>query len=367
MSIHKRSTKKGNRYDVRLRDPNGRGYTRTFDTLREAQAFAAGELHDRRRGVWVDPRLADTTFAEWAKHWQESNPSKRPKTLESEENILRLHVLPALGGRAMATVTPVDMQNLVNKWAKSAAPNSVRRRYALTKAIFAAAVEAEVLGRSPCKKSIRLPKVVAGDKRVMTAGEVAAMAVEVGSDYGPLVLLGAVSGLRIGELAGLQVRDLDFFTLTLTVRRNVNEVKGQLVIDEPKTAAGRRTMAIPTALRDVLSEHLRRRRLTAADGDSWLFPSPDGARSGNRRFTAVCGTRPASGSASTTSQPGRCGTRTRRRWSATPTSRPPSTASVIPTRRSRCGSTRSFANRVTQPPRKPSARNFCPTPKPCVR
>ncbi len=276
MSIHKRITKKGPRYDVRLRDPNGNGYSRSFTTAKEAAAYQADELSAQGRGVWVDPRRSETSFSEWAAHWQASNPSKRPKTLETEENILRLHVLPVLGTRPLATITPVDIQNLVLAWAKDAAPNSVRRRYALTKAIFAAAVEAELLGRSPCKRSIRLPKVEAKDKRVMTPQEVAAMAVAVGPDYGPLVLLGAVTGHRIGELAGLQVRDVDFFRLTVTVRRNVNEVKGVVVIGEPKTDAGRRTMAIPAAMRDVLTEHLRRHDLTAADGDAWLFPSPDG-------------------------------------------------------------------------------------------
>jgi hypothetical protein len=37
-------------YDVRLRDPQGRLYTRTFLTKREADAFEAGEKAARNKG-----------------------------------------------------------------------------------------------------------------------------------------------------------------------------------------------------------------------------------------------------------------------------------------------------------------------------
>ncbi len=43
MSIQRRDTKKGVRYDVRLRGPDGREVSRTFRTEREARLFEAEE------------------------------------------------------------------------------------------------------------------------------------------------------------------------------------------------------------------------------------------------------------------------------------------------------------------------------------
>lgn len=61
MSIHLRWTKDGaRRYDVRLRDPSGQTYTRTFRNRREAEAFASDERASRRRGAWLDPRRAES-------------------------------------------------------------------------------------------------------------------------------------------------------------------------------------------------------------------------------------------------------------------------------------------------------------------
>ena len=91
MSVHVRVTQDGDRrYDVRLRDPSGRGYTRTFRTRREAEAFERQELVDRRRGAWLDPRRAETNLREVAGHWLESNPAKRPNTLAKDESALRV-------------------------------------------------------------------------------------------------------------------------------------------------------------------------------------------------------------------------------------------------------------------------------------
>src|SRR6516164_8351578 len=45
-------------YRVRLRDPDGNEYLRTFSTKKAAKAFEDAQRTDRRRGAWVDPRQA---------------------------------------------------------------------------------------------------------------------------------------------------------------------------------------------------------------------------------------------------------------------------------------------------------------------
>jgi len=116
--IRTRKTTRGVRYDVRLRDPDGRVYNRTFATKKAAEAFERSERTDRGRGVWVDPRRADATFADWAVQWRDANPAKRPKTRVDDELIIRLHIDPVLGRRPIGAITPLDVQRLVNSWAE---------------------------------------------------------------------------------------------------------------------------------------------------------------------------------------------------------------------------------------------------------
>jgi integrase len=61
------------------------------------------------------------------------------------------------------------------------------------------------------------------------------------------VLLAAWCGLRRGEVLGLRSGDVDLQAATVTVRRNRVELLESPVAfdDDPKTDAGKRTVAIP--------------------------------------------------------------------------------------------------------------------------
>jgi integrase len=208
--------------------------------------------------------------------WLTSNPSKRPSSLARDETILRLHVLPALGIRPLATISPPDIQRLVNSWSKAAAPRTVRRQYDVLRVLMRSAVDADRLVRSPCR-GIKLPARMAIDRHIITPEELTALTTAVGPDYEPMIWLGALLGLRWGECAGLRVGRIDFLNRRLTVAEQATRVAhGRIVFGPPKSAAGHRTMSAPTALVDLLSRHLASRGLSAADRDALVFVSPEG-------------------------------------------------------------------------------------------
>ena len=63
-------------------------------------------------------------------------------------------------------------------------------------------------------------------------------------------------GLRQGEALGLQWSDIDFDAPTLTVRRALQRQRGKgLVLVEPKSRAGRRTIALPEPVVELLRAH----------------------------------------------------------------------------------------------------------------
>ena len=89
-----------------------------------------------------------------------------------------------------------------------------------------------------------------------------------------LVLTGAFAGLRIGELAGLQVGDFDPLRRQLRVRRTVSDISGRVVIGPPKTAKSIRTVSLPSSITKDLTDHIAERGATSSE--DWIFPSPDG-------------------------------------------------------------------------------------------
>ena len=93
-----------------------------------------------------------------------------------------------------------------------------------------------------------------------------------------MFMLDLATGLRRGEIVGLQWKDINFETGTLSVTKQVRYVKGQLVIDPPKTKASERSIILSPPVLEMLTEwerthnaqnaallhKLRRRRNTLA-------------------------------------------------------------------------------------------------------
>ena len=87
-------------------------------------------------------------------------------------------------------------------------------------------------------------------------------------DFYEMFMLDLATGLRRGEIVGLQWKDIDLENSTLSVTRQVRYVRGELKIEPPKTKAYERSIILSPPVLEMLAEY----RKTV---DSiWLFPSP---------------------------------------------------------------------------------------------
>jgi integrase len=238
-------------------------------------AWLSAAEADIHRGSWVDPRGGSLSLGEVAAKWLEANPAKRTNTWATDEIGVRVH-LKSLASRRIRSVTQPDVQALVNAWSEAAAPRTVKRQYGVLAAVFAYAVAADWLARSPCR-NIKLPSVTSTRRRQLDPAQVAALAEAMDTRYRPMVWLGAVLGWRWEEVAGLKVGALDLLRGTVTVAEtNIRDAKGRPVSGQPKSRASGRTVSVPAALGDLLAAHMAERGLTAADGERLLFEAPGG-------------------------------------------------------------------------------------------
>lgn len=91
------------------------------------------------------------------------------------------------------------------------------------------------------------------------------------------LLLPAWCQLRRGEVLGLQRRDVDVLHGTIRIERSVvRPMVGEVVVGPPKTAAGQRTLAVPTNMLPALKKHLE--RFVAPEPEACLFTSTAGGR-----------------------------------------------------------------------------------------
>ena len=272
-SITKRATESGPRYDVRWRAA-GRPSKKSFKRRADAESYRRTVEADEMRGVTTDPRNERSTVGEVAAEWLQANPAKRPTTWARDEIALRRYVLPSLGEKRIGSVTSSQVQALVNTWSKERAPRTVARDYGVLRAVFAFAVERDLLARTPCR-GVRLPAAETKEVRLVQADDVEALAGAMGP-YGLMAHVGAQLGLRWGEVAGLRVGRIDLLAQTVLIAEQVTRgTGGRVTVGPPKSMAGRRVLALGAWLAEALTTHLREAN-TLAVLDAFVFPDAEG-------------------------------------------------------------------------------------------
>ena len=268
-----RRTRRGEvRYDVRARI-GGRMVTRTFVRRRDADAYARTLEADRLRGLAVDPRAGLVLFGAYAEQWLRQR-QLRPRTRELYDGMLRNHILPTFGERPMGKVTPAEVRSWNADAYARVAPATASRIYRVLHAIFATAVEDEVVWRNPCV--VRGAASGASPERpIATIAEVDALIEAMEPRFRAMVVLAAWCGLRLGELLALTRRRIDVLHRTVQVVGSAYERSdGTVVLGPPKTAAGRRTVSIPPHVMPDVVRHLDEH--VASGADSPLFSGPEG-------------------------------------------------------------------------------------------
>ncbi|MDQ3708051.1 MAG: site-specific integrase [Actinomycetota bacterium] len=245
---------------------------------REVQKKLRDLLHGRERGLPVfDQRTRLGDYLDW---WLAEVVAYEvsPKTAQSYEQHVRLHIKPALAQVPLATLDPKRVREVFNaKLREGLAPASVTRIRAVLQRALNDAVRDGYVARNVVTL-VKRPKAVHRDPVVFTEDELGRVLKAAQDDALYLaILLAARTGMRMGEVLGLRWVDVDLEIGVLAVRQALQYVAGEgLQMGEPKSAMSRRT--IPLA--PQLVEELRGRRAEEAEDrrpDGLVFTTATGA------------------------------------------------------------------------------------------
>ena len=267
-------------YQVRWRDETGRQRKKSFARKLDADRFRAEIEHQLHTGTYIDPAAGKVTFREYAEQWRAMQPH-RPNTANRVRYQLTRHVYPVLGDRPLARLRASDIQAFVS--GLDLAPSTIRTVYGTVRAIIAAAVRDRLIGIDPCER-IKLPELPRQRIVPLTVDQVHALAEAMPDRYRALVIVGAGTGLRQGELFGLQVRDINFLRRTLTVDRQVQQAPGgKTVVGPLKTPQSYRTIPLGQVVIDALAAHLA---AYPASGEQFVFTDDHGQPLHRGRFNS---------------------------------------------------------------------------------
>lgn len=193
------------------------------------------------------PPDASCTVGQWAARWRQGW-QVRPTTASNYRVALDLHILPRLGTLRLASLTPNRVETLANELAAAGLhANTARQVLGILGRLCRAAVREGLLAVNPVAAA-RKPRWVRTPVTPFTPAELAQiLAACVTVRSAPLPLL-AATGMRVGEVLGLDVTDYDPATGMLSISRTFSDRR----LGPPKTPQGRRTIRVPLAARPAL-------------------------------------------------------------------------------------------------------------------
>jgi len=185
----------------------------------------------------------------------------KPTTWSSYEMSMRVHVLPKFGQLCLDDLTRVKMKEFVAELVeKGLARDSIRLILAALRIVYNQAVEDKIVSENPAQKlgTFYRQAPIRHEEITPLTEEESLLFLGTTLKYEPkrycLFLCALHTGMRSGELAGIQWPDVDWHGKFLEVRRQV--VLGEVM--SVKTKSGRRRVDLSDDLLEALS-NLRRR------------------------------------------------------------------------------------------------------------
>jgi integrase len=260
------------RWRVRATGPDGRRRSATFNTKADARAWLATQQADVVRRSWRAPEAGSRTLGAYAEDYL-AREDLRASTRALYNGLWTHHLEPHWADAPVGDITAAQVRAWHTAATKTVRPTALAQSYRLLRSLLSVAVSDEVIAVNPCRlRSAGTPKP-ARPSRSLTSAEVQAIAETIPTRYRVLVLVLAYGGLRFGEATALRRSDV-LPDGRVRVERSVRYLHGEWVYGEPKTDAGRRTVALPAAIADALAEHLD--ALVPEDRDALVFGTATG-------------------------------------------------------------------------------------------
>jgi integrase len=277
-------------YRLRYRIKRQR-FTKSFrGTLKDARIELRRLIRSGDVGEHIAPDKI--TLATWVEKWialLERQVSHR--SAERYAQLLRRHVVPALGSRPLQQLQASELDDLYGALTAKLSPRTVHSVHTVLGACFKAAVRKGLLTSNPTARAE--PPSPGVSERGVVLDQEQLWALVAGFRpfvIFPIVAVAAFTGARRNEILALRWSDLDVAAKTLRIERAVEATrKHGRILKGPKTERGKRTIAVDDDLIALLlAEREKHLRLAAGvpDGvavdlsliklpvDSLMFPNP---------------------------------------------------------------------------------------------
>lgn len=228
---------------------------RGFKTQKEAKKAERELLLSIEENGFTD-RSSKPTFKEVADLWLESyETTVKPTTYQNTKNYLEAIIENHFKDIRLESVSVAMMQKIVIDLSKKYV--AYLSQLSIINRVFKYAVHLDIIQTNPVDRIIR-PKQQKSrkEKIALTKEELKQFLTLAKKDARPVLYTAwhtlAYTGLRRGELLGLEWSDIDFENKTISVNKTLVTVNGSLYTQSPKTKRSTRTISLDDSTIQVL-------------------------------------------------------------------------------------------------------------------
>lgn len=266
-SIRKRSD---GRWEARYTTPDGRQRSIYAQTEKEVTAKLRTALHDLDTRAWREP--SKLTVGKWLEIWQSDYCTHTTaSTRATYERMCRVHFVPSIGYVKLAKLTSVHVRHALNDMQRAGkSAKTIYTARGILKAALNAAKLAGLITTNPVD-GVPVARVQKPEMRIIDRPMFPAFIAAANQTQYPFALILLLqTGMRSGELRGLQWDDIDESNSVIHIRRQIHTLsKGQATIDAPKEGKGRDIIVGAEVLETIRAQRKRLAEMKLRSGGNW--------------------------------------------------------------------------------------------------
>jgi integrase len=230
----------------------------TSPIKREVETLRAQLLASVAAGGFSEAEAKKLTVSQYLTRWVDSiGQSVRIATQIRYTQVVTQHIEPVVGRILLGKLTPLDVQRLYSdRLDAGLSPTTVALIHNVLHKALKQAVRWGLLTRN-VTEAVDPPREATPEYVTWNQEQAAVfLAVADSDEVAALWRLALLTGMRRGELLGLKWEDVDLQRRVLSVKRTLSRgTRGAYTFGVPKTAHGRRSIALPQSAVEALQKH----------------------------------------------------------------------------------------------------------------